>query len=818
MCMCYPKPVLRARLFAAFLLIAVAAASTGAAARAQTSGLTMSVRAGFDGYYKDGMWIPIRITLANDGPDASGSVVIAAPRYDGSTVDYVRPVELPGGSRKEVNMFVSVEGYVGKISVAYMSGGTQLATASARITQATTSDLLYGVLAASPSTFNVLTRGDPINGQGRVAQLSVEDLPSAAVAWRALDLLIISDVDTGQLSAEQKDAMRAWVAGGGRLIVAGGPSWQKTALGLGDLLPFAPSGAQTVTGLESMVAYALEAGLDGSAIAATGNVSPGATVTVSASSPKTPLVVEGLHGYGRVTFFAFDPSLEPFRRWAGMEGVYRNLLSQTSERPGWSGPYRNWYNAGEAVNAIPGIGLPHVLQVCVFLGGYVFAVGPLNYLILRRLKRRELAWLTIPGMVVLFTAITYFASFGLRGTRATLHRLTVAQVWENSDRAQVETLVGIFSPRRSEYDLQVDGDVLLRPLPSDMYYGTVDTSLTGARIEQSDTSVIRNVRVDVGAIKPFVAQGQIAAPKFSSSITYSVIGSQSVLEGKIANLSEITLHDAVVLAFGGYQTIGDVPAGGEVEVNIPFGAYRATWTVQSPNQILPPGVSSPYGFPGGHYSGYDSTIENILGTVSYYDNRETYRRYSMLTWMFDPYSSGGRGSGTYLVGWTDESPVNASLVGDGFNTADQTMYIVRLNPQMVVSTGAIAVPPGLMTWELIDPDSGGGGSPYDSYLSQGYFSLRFRPFTRMEYQRVGSLTLNLLSYGATGTAPLTLSLWDQQEGVWVAQPNLNWGSTLISAPGRFVASDGHIDVRVENSSFQNSVSIESLDFSLVVER
>ena len=816
--MCYPKSMFKARFLAVLLLLGLVAASTGAVARAQTSGIGLSVRAGFDGYYKDGMWIPVRITLSNDGPDADGVVKIAAPRYDGSTVDYTRPVELPSGSRKEVYMFVAVEGYVSKISVAYVSGRDTLAAASARMTQTTNSDLLYGVLSASPSAFNILTRIDPVNGQGRVAQLSLADLPPAAVAWRSLDVLVVSDVDTGQLSAEQKEAMRAWVAGGGRLVITAGPNWQKVSAGLTDLLPLTPSSTTSVSGLESVVVYARETGLEGTAIAATGSVRPEATVLVADSRSGIPLIVEKTQGYGRVDYLAFDPTLEPFKRWAGMEGVYRSLLSVTTERPGWSTAYRNWYNAGEAVNAIPGIGLPHVLQVCVFLGGYVFVVGPLNYVILRRFKRRELAWITIPGLVLLFTAITYMASFGLRGTRATLHRLTVVQVWENSDRAQVEALIGIFSPRRSEYDLQVDGDMLLRPLPSDTYYGTVDTSLDGALIEQGDTSVIRNIRVDVGAIKPFVAQGQMAAPKFSSSMTYSVTGTLSALEGTITNSSELTLHDAVVLAFNGYQRIGDIPPGVEVEVNIPLTAYRATWTLQSSSQILAPGVTSSFSYPTGYYSGYDNTIENILGTVSYYDNRETYRRYSLLTWLFDPYSSGGRGSGTYLIGWTDHSPVKATLADAGFNVEDQTMYIVRLQPKMVVSTGTLSVPPALMTWELIDPGAGGGGSPYDSYLSQGYFSVRFKPFVQLDYRSIQSLTLHIESYGATGSAPMTVSLWDQEEGGWVPLDNLRWGSALIKSPERFVGSDGRIDVRVENSSFSNSVGIESLDFTLVVER
>ena len=128
------------------------------------------------------------------------------------------------------------------------------------------------------------------------------------------------------------------------------------------------------------------------------------------------------------------------------------------------------------------------------------------------------------------------------------------------------------------------------------------------------------------------------------------------------------------------------------------------------------------------------------------------------------------------------------------------------------------MPPGLMTWELIDPGQGGGGSPYDSYIGQGYFALRFRPALVLDYQSVASLTIHLKSYGSSGPVPLLVSLWDQEEGVWIELKNLQWGDTIIKSPRRFVGSDGRIDVRVESPSYTTSVSIEALDFTLVVQR
>ena len=57
----------------------------------------------------------------------------------------------------------------------------------------------------------------------------VTNLPDRGVGLEAVDLMLISNADSGQLSPDQRDAIRDWVLGGGHLIVAGGSRWQETA-------------------------------------------------------------------------------------------------------------------------------------------------------------------------------------------------------------------------------------------------------------------------------------------------------------------------------------------------------------------------------------------------------------------------------------------------------------------------------------------------------------------------------------------------------------------------------------------------------------
>jgi hypothetical protein len=280
----------------------------------------------------------------------------------------------------------------------------------------------------------------------------------------------------------------------------------------------------------------------------------------------------------------------------------------------------------------------------------------------------------------------------------------------------------------------------------------------------------------------------------------------------------MTFKDAVVLTMGGVQRVGEVKPNDTVNVKITLSGDRATWVSQGRGRVFPSGSKFAPQYNYSTYPSYDTTVEDILGTVSYSDSRETYRRYSLLSWLF-AYNAGGRGSGTYLIGWTDQSPVEATLTNSSYSTQDQTMYIMRVEPQAVVRASTITLPPELMTWEIIDPGAtGNNASPYDARLSGSYFSLRFKPVVRLDQTTAQSLVLHLTSYGATGAPPLTLSLWDQDENQWVKLDNIIWGDNTIQNPSRFVGEDGRLDVRVESLRSNTPANIQALDFTLTVQR
>ena len=82
---------------------------------------------------------------------------------------------------------------------------------------------------------------------------------------------------------------------------------------------------------------------------------------------------------------------------------------------GYAPPPPNYYNDDEgspttltgsllsALSKAPQLRMPPVSRIAWFLALYVFFLVPLNYAVLRLIDRRELAWVTIPVIVVAFS-------------------------------------------------------------------------------------------------------------------------------------------------------------------------------------------------------------------------------------------------------------------------------------------------------------------------------------------------------------------------------------------------------------------------------
>ncbi|HVN52847.1 MAG TPA: hypothetical protein VMT46_00860 [Anaerolineaceae bacterium] len=786
------------------------------AARAQTPpGLKMDVQAGYGGFCRANTWIPIRVSLENSGADLSGRLEVQQTPPLNTKRIYAQEISLPVQSRKTVTVLLFPENYLDGVIVHLFSAGKEVSGVKADLDCLSPTDRLFGVLGDASTPFNVLGRLNPPSGRTYVAQLQAADLPEDPAVLEAFDTLIVSGADTGTLAPAQQSALAAWVAGGGRMVVAGGPAWQRSAAGLKALLPLQPEGTQSLADLSELARFSGRSEtLDGPAMVVRGGLQTGTQIL--AGEADAPLIAVRPMELGEVVYLTFDPAAGPFAKWAGREDFYRKLFDRPLVRPDWAGGFQNWESALTAVNSLPNLQLPHPLEVIGFLLVYVAVIGPVNFFVLRRVKHRELAWATIPVLALAFSGLAFgVGSFG-RGKQPVLTRLAVVQAYTGEDRARVDGLVGLFSPGRSTYSLQIGKGILAHPIPENSVPQGLQTSRDWdvTWLAAGDVQV-RNIHVDIGAVEAVAVVGSVPTPELTATLDLSLNSSDAVLRGEINNNSRLTLEHAVLLAPGSAQELGTLAPGSRTPVETHLLMDNQATYAGNSQALAASGLYKYYGpgYPGGY-----SWMTALTGGPDYYSSASTYQRYSLLTALagYTGFSGSGTQGQIYLAGWSSTPLIDAGLGGQKFTPSDLTLYLVRLDSNLKLAGGQALLQPGMFTWSVLDssqPDA----SPYNFALSQGSFSLAFRPAREIAFHSVKELTLHLANHGDTGQIPFKVSLWDFEGQEWTGQDTGHWGNYSIASPQKYVSPEGEVRLHIENTNSGQPATFERVDLSILVE-
>jgi hypothetical protein len=299
-----------------------------------------------------------------------------------------------------------------------------------------------------------------------------------------------------------------------------------------------------------------------------------------------------------------------------------------------------------AAESVPELEPPSTVALVAFTLAYTLLAGPVNYVVLRKLDRRELVWLTVPALVLVFTGLAYVTGLQIRGGRAILHRLAAVYVPEDAEVGRVTEVAGLFSPWRTTYDVWVGSPCVcaIRDiLPSEAPAQPLDifAEAQGARIV--------DLRVDVGGVYPYIVEGYAEVPPVDADLqVVSVRSDRDGLEGRVRN-GALPLHGAVLLAGAEEQRLGDLEAGEDIFIQVP----------------LSPGP------------GDGDLADRILGTGEYRADPSLYRRAQFLQ-MFGSRDGATLENGVYLVGWAGESPLAAKVVESAHETSALALYVYAL--------------------------------------------------------------------------------------------------------------------------------------------
>ncbi len=145
--------------------------------------------------------------------------------------------------------------------------------------------------------------------------------------------------------------------------------------------------------------------------------------------------------------------------------------------------YSKWFGApeGNVDHFLHRVGIlftfPHLRWLIIWLSVFIVAAGPLNYLVLHRLKKLEWGWITTCLISALFAGGLYFANSVRRPTDFTLDDTVVYWMDPQSTKAFAQYGFRVYSPERRSVELSVSqDDMFLRP-DWDRNYGETAASI-----------------------------------------------------------------------------------------------------------------------------------------------------------------------------------------------------------------------------------------------------------------------------------------------------------------------------------------------------
>src|SRR5437763_4000018 len=564
---------LPARIALAALLSAtgLAAASVGAVAAA---GVTLTVHVGYQDVVKAGEWMPVTIDAKNAGPGVDGTLEVqeslnGQPGVTGLPL-YHESISLATGSSKRIRTYVTVDTTGATITARIVQNARVIVSKDAA--SASTTSTLIGVLSDQPTSLDGFAAVHPASVAARVVHLRADDVAESAIPLRAFDILAIDDFATDSLTAGQKRAISDFVRSGGNLWLGTGAAWRKTLAGLSPaILPMAVSGTTSVS-------TALLGG--GPVEVATGSTQTTAPAWLAAGS--RPLLLERRVGAGIVTLATFDWNQEPVAGWSGTGPLLRQLIaravfgsgspSETTVYAGGMGPVPFGVQStigtrssalSSTLGNLPGLDLPSLQLTGALVVLYVLLVGPVNYLVLGAMRRRALAWVTVPLIAVIAATGAYGAGVLTKGRSVQTNQVAILHLQPGWDHAYQETYTGVIPPSRGDYQAHIEGDrLLISPIATNNNgFPTSSSSSIRVNVATSEVTLSGMTAFSLGG---FGTETMTAAPALTGHL--QLVNGKYV--GTIENHSNLTFTDAVVLAGDNFQTIGALKPGATAAINL----------------------------------------------------------------------------------------------------------------------------------------------------------------------------------------------------------------------------------------------------------
>lgn len=750
---------------------------------------------GFDGHYKVGHWAPATLRLTNDGEDFDGEVEIVVP--DGEKLNHVysRPISLPGPrSTKDVRFLLHFRSRnVGQVTVRLRKGRNVAVLGQPGVIGHPPSHRLFAIcdevggLAPLSMLGGVETDKDEV--RYIFMRMPPQFLPDNVSAYAGLHGVCLGDLDPSSVPLGAQDAMRDYLFSGGNLMVFTGDSGQRYRdTWVEDLLPVEIADSRTVDSLPELEqVYGGGLRVDSGLVITNAHLRADDHRLLSVYPPSgPPLIAIGALGRGKSAFLAFDPDDRAFTTYRGSKAMMTALVDNCQPIPRLMDPNRGNPSLGfgfvdswserdleldNQLRAHPSMRIPNFTFIGAFLILYVIILGPVNYLILKRKKRLELAWLTVPAIVLVFSAGAYSVGRLTKGSETVVHAASLLRGSAGAPGLSFETYFGLFSPGKASYNIDVQGGgAPLRPYREGAESG-------GMRLVFNDGIAMPDYGMNMWTMDTFTTVGYWLPEDAPGVIEGRLVLRDGALHGRIRNNLGLTIEGgALVIGNNVIPDLGRIASGEDCEVR-----DRA---LRVDNRA------------------FQGVLEPALG-------REHERRLAQKLLSFvdkcQPIRYGEGGSAT-LWGWVD--PRRTPVPAVGVKTSARREGAALLSLEIPVDWESGTIPTGFCRRSFSYRTGGTLDGENGLMIAAGTVVVDFLPPAALRPQDVHALNVYLDIVAPSGLN-YAVSIYNWSQGRWQPLPvntgSVNRGFPMGAQPEiYFQRTNGLVRVRIEQKEVRQA--------------
>lgn len=423
--------------------------ATGLAATAWAADVRVAYALVFPKLPIDGAFVPVRITVSNDGPSLRGTLFV-----EDSEAATALPIDVPRGSKKSMTVY------------AYRGTSFSDFRAVLEYERGTVSTAIEGPAGGRPpetvvfvgdtsGALNFLPNAAP-NRPVAVDSCLPEAAPERSVGYAGATRVILGD-GAERISDAAVRALVDYAMSGGEVVIVGGA---RTPLANDDrwaAVSPVRDGKSVPRQLPPGLAGRLGATPGATVTALVGTVRPG---SLAEYEDGVAWIVRRRVGAGEVVLWAVDPFETVNRGWKNPQWLVmpdkEAVLAREREVRTGSGTPGQALPAGESGDPFQvELPAPQVVLGAIVLYGLV--VVPATLLGLNKLGRAPLAWAVLPAASLLFAAVVFASAEGVNKAKSARSTGGYVYVDGATERAYYVGNQQVFFARSGEYDFRLRG-------------------------------------------------------------------------------------------------------------------------------------------------------------------------------------------------------------------------------------------------------------------------------------------------------------------------------------------------------------------------